>query len=251
MEMSTVGLLADLNRRFYEEHAEDFADTRPRLQAGVRRVLKQIPAGAHVLEVGCGDGKVGRALPHAAYTGLDQSAALLRRAADYTTEDEKRRTQADLAFAGRSAPCVFMHADLLSADGLPDGPFDWALAFAVFHHLPGEAARLAVMRRLAQRLAPGGRVGLSNWQFHTSPRLLSRQAPWPAVGLTEADVEPGDALLTWERKGRHGLRYVHALPEAEARALLTGAGLTVIDVYTADGHSSNLAQYVVAQRAER
>src|ERR1700687_2718557 len=89
MELSTIQALAELNQRFYAEHAENFADSRPRLAAGVTRVLSGIPAGARVLEVCCGDGKVGRALARvgiAAYLGLDASGAMLRRAQRYTLQ---------------------------------------------------------------------------------------------------------------------------------------------------------------------
>jgi tRNA (uracil-5-)-methyltransferase TRM9 len=243
MEMSTVAQLAELNRRFYEEHAENFADARPRLQPGVRLILDRIAPGARVLEAGCGDGKVARALPGVHYTGFDQSLALLERARRYMPA-------AGSAGAVRPAAWSFRPADLLSPDfpaQVPGAGFDWVLAFAVFHHLPSYAARERALRHLAERLAPGGTLVLSNWQFHTSPRLLRRQAPWSTVGLKPADVEPGDFLLTWERKGQHGLRYVHALDAAEARALAEAAGLTVVEVFQSDGVNGALAEYVVSR----
>jgi len=239
MELSTVARLAALNRRFYSEHAENFADARPRLQAGARRVLARVPPGARVLDAGCGDGQAARALPHAHYTGLDQSAPLLARAREFTA----RHTPGSAA--------ELIEFDLLAKDlptRLPRGPYDWVLALAVFHHLPGAATRRRVLSALAARLAPGGTVALSTWQFHTSPRLLGRRVPWSAIGLAESEVEPGDALLRWERKGRHGLRYVHALDEAEARALVASAGLTVVETFASDGVTGDLARYVVAQR---
>jgi tRNA (uracil-5-)-methyltransferase TRM9 len=240
MQLSTVRLLANLNRRFYEEHAESFADSRPRLQPGVRRILGRIGAGARVLEVGCGDGQVARALRNAQYTGIDQSAGLLERARSFATKDERRRTKGEIAF---------VLGDVLSAESLPPGPYDFILAFAVFHHLPGGATRERVLQQLARRLAPGGSFVFSNWQFHRGSRFHRLRAPWSTIGLNEADVEPGDALLTWERKGQPGLRYVHALDEAEARGLATGAGLAVTEVFTSDGHTGDLAEYVVMSAA--
>ena len=242
MELSTVRTLAELNRRFYEEHAENFADSRPRLAPGARRIVDRIPASARVLEVGCGDGKVGRALAGMDYVGVDQSTRLLERAQAYTLAHRPEWTGG------------FQEADLLAEDlgqHLPPGPFDWVLALAVLHHLPGAANRQRVVGHLAARLALGGHLVMSNWQFQRSARLLGRQAPWTAVGLHDEDVEPGDALLTWERKGRHGLRFVHALGEAEAKALLDGAGLRVVETFAADGVSGDLALYVVARREVR
>src|SRR5262245_34862916 len=148
MELSTIHALAALNRRFYDEHAEDFADSRPRLAAGVQRVLAGIGSGARVLEVGCGDGKVGRALARAGvggYVGLDASEAMLARARRYTTasRDEGRTTNEAIVVIHPSS-FVFLPADLLSPSwpSLISGQsFDWILAFAVFHHLPGYELR--------------------------------------------------------------------------------------------------------------
>ena len=251
MESATVQRLNALTREFYDQHAETFADSRPRLAGGVRQVLAQVRAGARVLEAGCGDGKVARWLARQAapayYLGVDGSQGLLERARHYSA--------ADAAGAGRQPPPgfrlgeeAFVFSDLAVPDwtaALPAPPFDWILAFAVFHHLPGFETRARLMRDLAGRLAPGGRLAMSNWQFLRSPKLRQHVVPWSALGLAEAEVEPGDYLLSWERRGRRGVRYVHLLEEAEARRLARQAGLHVLEVFGADGVSGDLAEYVV------
>jgi tRNA (uracil-5-)-methyltransferase TRM9 len=248
MELSTARQLAALNQRFYDEHAENFADSRPRLAAGVQQVLAHVPAGARVLEVGCGDGKVGRALARAgvgAYLGLDASEAMLERARAYTTKDEPP------TFSGGPSS-VFLLSDLTSPSwsGILAGePFDWILSFAVFHHLPGYHLRAAVLRTLAEHLAPGGRIALSNWQFTRSARARARIVPWAQAGLTDADVEPGDYLLSWERKGKHGLRYLHLLDQPEAERLAAEARLRVVETFSADGVTGDLSEYCVLEHA--
>jgi cyclopropane fatty-acyl-phospholipid synthase-like methyltransferase len=242
MDPAVALRLAALNQHFYDEHGDDFADARPRLPAGVLRVLAHIPRGAQVLEVGCGDGKVGRALARAGvggYVGLDVSAAMLARAQRYTAE------------AGLAGLLSFLHADLLDpawAAALPARRFDWVLAFGVFHHLPGAARRAQALQALAARLAPAGALAMANWQFTRSERLRRRQVPWVALDLAPDEVEPGDTLLPWERKGRTGLRYVHLLDAAEAQALAAGAGLRVRETFSADGASGDLNEYVVMRR---
>jgi SAM-dependent methyltransferase len=241
--------LADLMREFYDTHAEDFSATRPRLPPGVGRLLDRIPAGSRVLEVGCGDGKVGRRLAErgAHYLGLDGSAAMVNRAKRLT---EKWKVESRLATF--HFPLSFSVADLLDEhwpDIIARQVFDWALAFAVLHHLPGFATRARVVRALAERLPSGGMLAMSNWQLTRSERLRERIVPWSVWGLSEAAVEPNDFLLTWERGERRGLRYVHVLAEAEAHQLAGEAGLTVTEVFSADGAGGNLAEYVVMRRS--
>jgi SAM-dependent methyltransferase len=284
MDLSTIQHLTAINRLFYAEHAENFADARPRLPAGVARVLAGIAPGARVLELGCGDGKVGRALARAgvgAYYGLDSSNAMLERAIRYTrTKDEGRKTKQASStkdtkghegekatdprtstkywrqtatdepetFVLRPPSFVFLPADLASpswSSVLPAAPFDWILVFAVLHHLPGYALRTEVLRSLAERLAPGGRVAVSNWQFTRSGRLQRRSVPWAQAGLGEDAVEPGDYLLSWERKGRRGLRYVHLIDHSELARAAAEAGLRVLESFSADGVTGDLSDYVV------
>lgn len=239
--------LAALNREFYEAFGVDFAETRPRLAPGVQRVLDPIPAGCRVLEIGCGDGKVGRRLAARgmAYVGVDASAALIARAEKYTAD---LRLRTDDSIMSHQSSVSYIQADVLASDWdvvLGSQSFDWILAFAVFHHLPGGEARAELMRTLAQRLAPGGTLVLSNWQFTRSERLKQRLRPWSELGLHETAVEPNDYMLSWERGGKRGLRYVHLLDEAEARALAAQAGLRVRQTFSADGVTGNLAEYVL------
>ncbi|MCC7359875.1 MAG: class I SAM-dependent methyltransferase [Anaerolineales bacterium] len=242
MDLAVAQRLAALNQAFYEDHAEDFADTRPRLPAGVSRVLGRVARGTRVLEVGCGDGKVGRALARAGaagYLGLDVSEAMLARARRYTGAE------------ALPVPLAFQRADLMDPawpGALPAQPFDWVLAFGVFHHLPGAARRAQVFGALAARLAADGHLALANWQFTRSERLSKRQVGWEAVGLTVADVEPGDALLPWERRGRTGLRFVHLLDAAEAQQLAANTGLRVRETFSADGASGDLNEYWIMGR---
>lgn len=250
METSIIQKLAALNTAFYEAHGENFADTRPHLPNGVQRILEKIPAGSRVLEVGCGDGKVGRRLAAhgCAYVGLDASGAMIQVAHE--------RTQEWLLVSGYSAnnpfPITFFQADVLTPNWhqlLEGQTFDWIVAFAVWHHLPGAETRARVVRECAARLAEHGRLVFSNWQFTRSERLKARVRSWAELGLSDEQVEPNDFLLSWERKGQSGLRYVHVLDEAEARQLAAQAGLRVLEVFSADGVSGDLAEYVILGRA--
>jgi SAM-dependent methyltransferase len=256
MDSATAQRLAQLNREFYDVHGEAFADARPRLHPGIQRVLAQVAAGrrgASVLEIGCGDGKVGRWLASNAhlshYLGLDVSRAMLERAGRLS---EQWAVNGDRRPPSDHCSLDFIRADVLDpywSRALAGQRFDWILAFAVFHHLPGARARGESLKTLAAHLMEGGRIAVSNWQFTRSERLRRRIAPWAAIGLSEADVEPNDYLLSWERKGAHGLRYVHLLDEAEARRMALEAGLKVVEVFQSDGESGTLTDYVVMEKS--
>jgi len=114
----------------------------------------------------------------------------------------------------------------------------------VLHHLPGADLRRRLMQQVRQRLTPGGRFIHSEWQFHHSPRLTGRILPWETIGLTHADVDPGDTLLDWRQGGR-GLRYVHLFDEEELAILAQSSGFTLQDSFYSDGRSGDLALYQI------
>lgn len=238
----TAQMLIALNRAFYLDHAAAFTATRPRLRPQIARWLAQMPPGARVLELGCGDGKVARRLAGGVYVGVDISPAMLQLAV-------QRNQQAP-----PTAVCHWVCADVADPHWptrLPLTTFDVVVALAVWQHLPGLALRHRVTGQVAGLLAPGGWLMWSHWQLSRDPARLARLArPWAALGLTPAEVEPGDYLLSWERAGRTGLRYVHEITAAETRALLAHAGLTLHQIHISADPAERLADDVLAQKIE-
>src|SRR5436190_15924495 len=118
MELTIARQLADLNRHFYADHATAFAYARSTPQPGIQRSLTRIPSGAHVLEIGCGDGKVARALMDStsigSYLGLDLDETMLEKARRRT--DDGRRWTASRVLRPSSVvrPPSFAIADLTS-----------------------------------------------------------------------------------------------------------------------------------------
>ncbi len=110
------------------------------------RVLEalELPAGAHLLELGAGMGRFSLLLAERGYrvTAVDLSAELLGVLA---ASDPERRIETlccDACAVDRSAP----------------GPFDGAAGFFFLHHLDTLAP---LARSLSQVLAPGARVAFS------------------------------------------------------------------------------------------
>jgi 2-polyprenyl-3-methyl-5-hydroxy-6-metoxy-1,4-benzoquinol methylase len=235
MNEAVVEQLLAVNEAFYRQFARSFAETRRQPQPGFYRLLEILPRPCHrFLDVGCGDGRLGRFLLDQSviedYSGVDFSAELLALAGQY---EDPRVTfyQRDLSQAGCLA-------------GL--GPFNAVVCLSMLQHVPGRANRLRLLREMGQHLVPDGMVILANWQFLNSPRQRRKIADWEEIGLSVADVEPHDYLLTWQRDG-YGLRYVCLIDEVETRSLSQAAGLSIADQFYSDGREGNLNLYTILQ----
>lgn len=242
MEPSVVRRLLDLNQEFYARLGAAFAETRSAQQAGLQRLLAYLPTAGGLLDVGCGNARLAEVLDRAGrrlrYVGVDASAPLLAAA------------QAR-ASALRCVQATLLRLDITEEgwpSALPVSRYDGIAVLAVLHHLPGWTLRRRLMQTLAGLLAPGGVLAVSTWQFLDSPRLRRRVVPWEAVGLTTADVDPGDYLLDW-RRGGYGLRYCRLIGEAELVALAAEVGLVVQTTFRADGAEGTLNLFAVLRKA--
>lgn len=227
--------MATLNLQFYQTFARAFCGSRQNLQPGVQRVLERLGGGEDLLDLGCGNGAVARALAERGhggfYLGVDFSLPLLRAAA--------WRTSLPSHFA-------FLIADIARPTTLRAlrRDFDGVLAFAVLHHIPGAARRLQVVRAVGALLPSGGFFIHSHWQFLRAARWRRRVQPWSVLGISPAEVEAGDYLLDWRRQG-YGLRYVHHFSPEELENLAAQSGFALQEQFYADGKEGDLGLYQV------
>ncbi len=245
MEAAATERLLQINQRFYAEHGHDFSETRQRLQPGVRRLIETLHGDEAVLDLGCGNGELARALSvrghRGPYVGVDFSPSLLDAARAEPGAMPTRFVRADLL--GLSAQQRPEWSIPPAASPMPSDQWDVITAFAVLHHVPGRTHRLELLRTARSWLGSDGRFFLSNWQFLNSERMRARVQPWAGADLTEAEVDPGDFLLDW-RHGSPGLRYVHQFDEAELRELAAASGFVQVESFYSDGadHRSGLYQ---------
>ena len=115
-------------------------------------------------------------------------------------------------------------------------------------HVPGRSNRLSLLREIRKHLTQDGRVFLANWQFMSSARQRRKIRAWEEVGLSKADVETGDYLLSWQREGS-GLRYVCSIDVDETAVLVEQAGLAIKNQFRRDGREGNLNLYTVCKHA--
>jgi len=244
MDSATVSFLLTLNRQFYQTFGQSFAETRRRVQPGVRRVLERLPPEGCWLDLGCGAGSLAvewaRQARRGEYLGLDFSPQLL--------------AEARQAVAGRPIEGLSLQFGLVDLSqpawnaGLDQASFNGVLAFAVLHHLPGQELRRQVLRRVRDLLVPGGWFIHSEWQFQHSPRLLARRLPWEKVDLHAEELDEGDTLFDWrhalpDHGGQVGLRYVHLFDRAELASLASSTGFEVFEEFESDGTGGRLGLY--------
>lgn len=228
MEAAVIERLSRLNREFYSTFAADFSDARPVSRTNLQAIMPYLAGCVKLLDIGCGNGRLAGGLDQDClrvdYTGIDAVPALLEIA---------RANAARL----QSVTATFRLADLMQptwAEQLRDrAPFDAITALAVIHHIPAMTERTRVLRAMFELLRPGGVLVLSNWQYDQSARLHRKIVPWSAISLNETNVEPGDALLSWERGG-HGLRYCHLVTASEMKALAAASDFQVSAQFPGD-----------------
>jgi SAM-dependent methyltransferase len=210
-------------------------------------VLQEFIRDGDWLDLGCGSGAI---LTHwiqsghkGSYNGLDFSEALLNEA----------RANLSVQPAHDALEVNYVRTDLLDPQWpalVKRNPLTGVLAFASLHHLPGNSNRLNLIQQVHRLLMPGGIFVHSNWQFHNSPKMMSRVQPWSTVGLEDTDVEEGDTLLDWrhtpgDQAGERGLRYVHLFQRSELADLARQSGFTITHEFESDGKGRNLALYQV------
>ena len=239
VDENTRDLLIDLNRTFYQTFAQEFSATRQRLQPGVRRLLDKISYLENILDLGCGNGQLGKALldrgHEGLYTGLDSNPRLLEIAREILPDQGN----------------IHLLQEDLTDDGwdlrLPVYHYNIVLAFAVLHHIPGFDFRKHILIHVAAHIPQDAIFIHSEWQFLNSPRLRERIQPWEQIGLATEDVEDGDYLIDW-RSGGYGLRYVHLFEIEELDDLAAQTGFEITESFLSDGEGGDLGIYQVWKR---
>ncbi len=181
-------------KKSYAVIAGEFDQTRRHPWPEFEKMIRRLPEAAHVLDAGCGNGRLLEALQKKSvhYLGFDQSPELIASA-------QKKHPRAH-----------FQVADM-STWNYPAQTFDAVFCIAAFHHLPGRALRQKVAGHFYKTLKPGGLLCLTVWDLFQ----------WRYAGAwLRALISPhawNDLLIPW---GKEKIpRYYHAFTNKELLSL--------------------------------
>jgi ubiquinone/menaquinone biosynthesis C-methylase UbiE len=194
---------------FFESGRFDYG----RYVAPFLRKMQFDPHGKTALEIGCGIGRIAHWMSQdfGQYIGVDVSPEMVERAKAYGFP----RTRFEVVSGGDLA-------------GIPDNSVDFVFSFAVFQHVPDEAAIFNYFAETARVLRPGGifrlhMKGLRPWAlgrlqietgFSNNRRLVE-------AGFKKVPMMRVRYLDTWQ--GR-------SIPPGKAVAKCRSLGLEVLDV---------------------
>lgn len=198
------------SRKGYNKISSDFSHTRKWFWPELRFIRNLIPDGAHLLDVGCGNGRFLEVLEGKplSYTGIDFSEELIRIACGQNHEHPYAK---------------FIVGDALVLP-FPDKHFEIVVSFAVLHHIPSRTYRVQFLREAARVTKPEGLIILTAWNvWCTRPLVILFFACKKLLGLTRLDF--GDAVIGFNTK--KNVRFVHAFTMREIRSLAEEAGLSV------------------------
>jgi 2-polyprenyl-3-methyl-5-hydroxy-6-metoxy-1,4-benzoquinol methylase len=238
--------LNTINREFYRKFAQAFSEMRSDDAYEIRQIPSYITPGSQVLDIGCGNGRLGIRLvredEHTTYVGIDSCEELL------SIARQSAALELDPSDASR---VIFKRVDITDSRWIEEARtppsadrFDVILLIAVLHHVPGNDERTRILSQARDLLFPNGKIILSAWQFPESVRMRQKIVPWSTVEIDENELKAGDSLLVWKRGGI-GYRYCHWIDEGELEKLARASGLSIVETFRSGGYEGNLSLYAV------
>ncbi len=260
MKNAIVRQLNTINRYFYSDHGADFADTRQSGWPGWERLENIITSlsdkhgeNFHCLDLGCGNARFADFVCETLtkhndrasfqYTGIDISESLLDRA-------EKRLNENECVESSRLEREDFVSTlrddAFLGSVTLEPRP-QLIVSMAVLHHIPSLEIRRDFITKAFEKLASGGAMIVTTWQFWESQKLREKIVHPDKVGLDPVALEEHDHILDWNAGDNEtGYRYCHYVSDAELPTLLRDIPKeTTVSTYRADGSNNQMNRYVV------
>jgi ubiquinone/menaquinone biosynthesis C-methylase UbiE len=206
-------------RQIYNTIAKEWDVSRGTPNSIKIKLIKPVKPGMKVLDLGCGNGlMVGQILTRGGYYfGSDISDKFIALC--------KKRYVSYI----KTKQAEFVVADAVK---LPykNNFFDYAVSFAVMHHIPSAELRLKFLQELYRVMKPGATAKIDNWNLRSewgrNKYEIQKQLSKPLIGYDE-----GDVYVPWKATGKKELpRYIHIFYDNELRSLAREAGFKKIKI---------------------
>ena len=224
MRTSAETRLLKIVKDNYREIAAEFDATRKKyVWPELEKILENIKPGSHVLDIGCGNGRLLENLKDkkVSYLGVDNSEELINLAKINYPENN------------------FNIVDVLELNKVVKNKFDLIISVAMLHHLPGKNLRLQALEQMKEATKSDGRIIFSVWKLwgNKKYRKYLYKNIWQKI-IRKTDLDYGDILFPWKNgKGETiSERYYHAFTKKELKDLLKKTGFKKFNLYS-DKHN--------------
>ena len=195
----------------YNRIAHHFSGTRYDNWPEIKWAMDYVKPEQNILDWGCGNGRLIHLLQDKdiKYFGVDQSSELLKHG--------KNRFPKEI----KAGWVKFFLTDKKNKK-FPADFFDLVFMVASFHHLPDEATRLELLKKVYGEMKIGGRLIITVWNLGSDFAKQKESKGWREVGVS-------DFIIPWKNpQGEVEVeRYYHNFSKDELKGLLTKAGFKI------------------------
>lgn len=219
MDRQTQKNLTNIVKNNYEEIADHYSETRRKhIWPELEKLTDGIKDGDKILDVGCGSGKLLKALAGKKinYLGIDISQGLIKNAKEDFPDNN------------------FIMGDILDLGSIPEINFDYVFCIAVLQHIPGKDLQIQAMRQLKNKISKNGKIIITVWNIWKQEKF--KKLPWKFLMLKfikKNKMDFGDILFDWKNPQgeRVSKRYYHAFRKCELKRIFKKAGLKIERIY--------------------
>jgi len=234
MDNKTKQEILNIVKKNYQEIAKDFNETRKKyLWPELIKLTTKINDNNKILDAGCGNGRLLRALWHKkiSYLGIDSSQDLINLAKKNNTkvclDKQSEKNNNNLNFE-------FKQGDLLNLGQIPEINFDYIFCVAALHHIPSKELRIQVLKNLKNKLKPNGEIIITVWNLWTQAKFRKLFLKFALLKIIKKKkYDFGDIFFDWKNpKGQLiSQRYYHAFTKRELKKISKKAELKIKQLY--------------------
>ena len=212
MNRETQEKLLKIVKSNYEEIASSFDQTRKKgIWPELEKLAKEVENGDKILDVGCGNGRLGEELKRDVdYLGVDSSSNLI--------DIAKKKYKYNKNYK-------FHVLDIFELDKLKE-KYDYIFLVAVIQHIPSKELRVKVLNKIKSTLKENGEIIISVWNLVDNKKYKKQLKKSKYLNFLKG-LDQRDLLFYWKNSQgeKLSLRYYHAFTAKELKKLFAKCDL--------------------------